>query len=59
MKKKKLFLAIFRHIVTFIGGTIVATDTEPELVNEAVGGIIATIGAVLSIIDKVKGDEGE
>jgi hypothetical protein len=59
MKKKKLFLAIFRHIVTFIGGTIVATDTDPELVNEAVGGIIATIGAVLSIIDKVKGDEGE
>jgi hypothetical protein len=59
MKKKKLFLAIFRHIITFIGGTIVATDTDPELVNEAVGGIIATIGAVLSIIDKVKGDEGE
>jgi hypothetical protein len=59
MKKKKFFLAIFRHIVTFIGGTIVATDTDPELVNEAVGGIIATIGAVLSIIDKVKGDEGE
>ena len=59
MKKKKLFLAIFRHFVTFIGGTIVATDTDPELVNEAVGGIIATIGAVLSIIDKVKGDEGE
>jgi hypothetical protein len=59
MKKKKLFLAIFRHIITFIGGTIVATDTDPELVNEAVGGIIATIGAILSIIDKVKGDEGE
>jgi hypothetical protein len=59
MKKKKLFLAIFRHIVTFIGGTIVATDTDPELVNEAVGGIIATIGAVLSIIDKVKNNEGE
>lgn len=59
MKKKKLILAIFRHIVTFIGGTIVATDTDPELVNEAVGGIIATIGAVLSIIDKVKNNEGE
>jgi hypothetical protein len=59
MKKKKLVLAIVRHIITFIGGTVVATDTDPELVNQAIGGIIATIGAVLSIVDKLKGNEDE
>jgi hypothetical protein len=57
MKKKKLILAIVRHIITFVGGTVVATDTDPELVNEAIGGIIATIGAILSIVDKLKGNE--
>ena len=51
MKKKKLIFAILRHIITFAGGTIVATDTDPALINEAIGGIIATTGAILSIID--------
>lgn len=57
MKKKKLIFAILRHIITFAGGTIVATDTDPALINEAIGGIIATTGAILSIIDKLKGNE--
>ena len=51
-KKKKLLLALIRHILTFLGGALVVNDIDSGLVNEAVGGILTTVGAVWSIYDK-------
>ena len=51
-KKKKLLLALIRHILTFFGGALVVNDIDSGLVNEAVGGILTTVGAVWSISDK-------
>jgi hypothetical protein len=51
-KKKKLLLALIRHVLTFLGGALVVNDIDSGLVNEAVGGILTTVGAVWSISDK-------
>jgi hypothetical protein len=51
-KKKKLLLALIRHILTFLGGALVVNDIDSGLVNEAVGGILTTVGAVWSISEK-------
>ena len=51
-KKKKLLLALIRHILTFLGGALVVNDIDSGLVHEAVGGILTTVGAVWSISDK-------
>ena len=51
-KKKKLLLALIRHILTFLGGALVVNDIDSGLVNEAIGGILTTVGAVWSISDK-------
>ena len=51
-KKKKLLLALIRHVLTFLGGALVVNDIDSSLVNEAVGGILTTVGAVWSISDK-------
>jgi hypothetical protein len=51
-KKKKLLLALIRHILTFFGGALIVNDIDSGLVNEAVGGILTTVGAVWSISDK-------
>lgn len=51
-KKKKLLMALIRHILTFLGGALVVNDIDSGLVNEAVGGILTTVGAVWSISDK-------
>ena len=51
-KKKKLLLVLIRHILTFLGGALVVNDIDSGLVNEAVGGILTTVGAVWSISDK-------
>jgi len=51
-KKKKLLLALIRHVLTFLGGALVVNDIDSGLVNEAIGGILTTVGAVWSISDK-------
>jgi hypothetical protein len=51
-KKKKLLLALIRHILTFLGGALVVNDIDSGLVNEAVGGVLTTFGALWSISDK-------
>jgi hypothetical protein len=51
-KKKKLLLALIRHILTFLGGALVVNDIDSGLVNEAVGGVLTTVGALWSISDK-------
>lgn len=48
-------LGIVRHVLTFVGGTIVAkglaTDGE---IAEISGGILTLIGAIWSIVEKNK-----
>ena len=51
-KNKKKWLALLRHILTFLGGALVVNDIDSGLVNEAVGGILTTVGAAWSIADK-------
>jgi hypothetical protein len=51
-KKKKLLLGLIRHILTFLGGALVVNDIDSGLVNEAVGGVLTTVGALWSISDK-------
>ena len=51
-KKKKLLMALIRHILTFLGGALVVNDIDSGLVNEAVGGVLTTVGAVWSMTDK-------
>ena len=45
-------MALIRHILTFFGGALVVNDIDSGLVNEAVGGILTTVGAVWSMTDK-------
>jgi hypothetical protein len=45
-------LALIRHILTFLGGALVVNDIDSGLINEAVGGILTTVGAAWSIADK-------
>ena len=45
-------MALIRHILTFLGGALVVNDIDSGLVNEAIGGILTTVGAVWSISDK-------
>jgi len=51
-KKKRLFMALIRHVLTFLGGALVVNDIDTGLVNEAVGGVLTTVGAVWSMADK-------
>ena len=45
-------LALIRHILTFLGGALVVNDIDSGLVNEAIGGVLTTVGAAWSIADK-------
>ena len=45
-------MALIRHILTFLGGALVVNDIDSSLVNEAVGGVLTTVGALWSISDK-------
>ena len=45
-------MALIRHVLTFLGGALVVNDIDSGLVNEAVGGVLTTVGAVWSIADK-------
>lgn len=50
---KKVILAIVRHTLTFVGGILIAKGTLDEaMAQELVGGIMAVIGGVWSVLDK-------
>jgi hypothetical protein len=54
MTKEKV-LGIVRHILTFVGGVIVAKGFIQETASEElIGGIMTLIGVLWSIIDKNK-----
>jgi hypothetical protein len=53
--KKEVILGIVRHTLTFAGGILVAKGLlEQGLLTEIVGGVMAVIGGVWSVVDKTK-----
>jgi len=51
--KKKQFLGIVRHTLTFIGGIMVMKGTLDEnTMNEMIGSITTLAGLIWSVIDK-------
>ena len=50
---KEQILGIVRHALTFIGGIVVMKGLVDEtMVTEIIGGVMALVGAVWSVIDK-------
>jgi hypothetical protein len=50
---KEQILGVFRHILTFVGGTLITKGIfDPELANEIVGTVVTVIGTVWSVIAK-------
>jgi hypothetical protein len=55
MKKNKRILALIRHLLTFLGGALVTSDIDSSLMNEAIGGILTTVSASWSLLEKKEG----
>ena len=52
---KEQVLGILRHVLTFVGGTVVAKGlTDDTTVTEIIGGIITLTGTIWSVIEKNK-----
>lgn len=52
---KEQVLGVFRHILTFIGGTLVTKGLfDTELANEIIGTVVTVIGTIWSVIGKKK-----
>ena len=52
---KEQVLGVFRHVLTFIGGTLITKGIfDPELANEVIGAVVTVIGPVWSLIAKKK-----
>jgi hypothetical protein len=53
--KKEQVLGILRHSLTFLGGLLVMKGLVDETTaTEIIGGVITLVGAVWSVIEKVK-----
>ena len=53
--KKEQVLGILRHSLTFLGGLLVMKGIVDETTaTEIIGGVITLVGAVWSVIEKVK-----
>jgi len=53
---KETILGIVRHVLTFVGGIVVAKGLLDEgIVTAVIGGALTVVGAVWSIVDKIKG----
>jgi hypothetical protein len=52
---KEQVLGVFRHILTFVGGTLITKGIfDPELANEVIGTVVTIIGTVWSVFAKKK-----
>ena len=52
MSKEKVF-GVIRHVLTFVGGGLVLLGySDDAMVQELIGGVIALVGTVWSILDK-------
>lgn len=53
--KKEQVLGILRHSLTFLGGLLVMKGVVDETTaTEIIGGVITLVGAIWSIVEKVK-----
>lgn len=53
--KKELALSFVRHLLTFVGGVLVAKGLfEDGIITEIIGGVMTVIGGILSVLDKTK-----
>ena len=53
--KKEQVLGILRHSLTFLGGLLVMKGLVDETTaTEIIGGIITLVGAIWSVVEKVK-----
>ena len=53
--RKEQVLGILRHSLTFIGGLLVMKGLVDETTaTEIIGGIITLVGAIWSVVEKVK-----
>ena len=53
--KKEQVLGILRHSLTFLGGLLVMKGVVDETTaTEIIGGVITLVGAVWSVVEKVK-----
>ena len=51
IRRKKIF-AIIRHITTFFGGALVASDIDPGIADQLTGSVLGVVSAVASLIEK-------
>ena len=52
MSKEKVF-GVIRHVLTFVGGALVLLGySDDAMVQELIGGVMALVGTVWSILDK-------
>ncbi len=52
MSKEKVF-GVIRHVLTFVGGGLVLLGySDDAMVQELIGGVMALVGTVWSILDK-------
>lgn len=52
---KDQVLGIIRHTLTFVGGFLVMKGlTDEAMVTEIVGGVVAIVGSIWSIVAKAK-----
>jgi hypothetical protein len=53
--KMEQVMGIIRHILTFVGGVVVAKGLVDEaLITEIIGGTLTLIGGIWSIVSKIK-----
>lgn len=54
MKKnrRKLIFAIVRHVLTFFGGALVASDIDPGIADQLTGSALGIVSAVASLVEK-------
>ena len=53
---KETILGIVTHVQTIVGGIVVAKGLLDEgIVTAVIGGALTVVGAVWSIVDKIKG----
>ena len=52
MSKEKVF-GVIRHVLTFVGGGLVLLGySDDAMVQELIGGVMALVGTVWSVLDK-------
>jgi hypothetical protein len=52
---KEQVVGVIRHVFTFVGGILVIKGfIDESMVQELLGGVVALVGTVWSIVDKKK-----